>query len=170
VYADTSGVARTAVFSAWQSAAVSAGGLVGPALTAMLFFMMARGPRGARAALVLTGVTLLAVDALLVRNLFGGVFIGFVALVSLLIAWKAPHASQLTVVFVAVQLALSVFSRGDYLFTPVANMAAGDMPSDVANIASVLILPYWVWGALCGLISIVALLLGVASFLRLSRR
>jgi hypothetical protein len=74
--------------------------------------------------------------------------------------------SQLALVFLAVQLSLSVYSRGDYLFTDVARMSGGDMPSDVANMASALFLPYWFWGALCGALSVVVLCVGATLFLR----
>jgi hypothetical protein len=61
---------------------------------------------------------------------------------------------------------LSVFSRGDYLFTDVARTQNGAMPSDVANMANALFLPYWFWGAACGLFSVAMLALGAWFFLR----
>jgi membrane-associated phospholipid phosphatase len=68
-------------------------------------------------------------------------------------------------VFLAVQLALSVFSRGDYLFTDVARTGEGTFPSDVANMSSALFLPYWFWGALCGAFSVAVLALGLRAYL-----
>ena len=105
--------------------------------------------------------------ALVVRNLFGVFFVVALAAVLLLIvkfgnAWLARFG----LVFLAVQLALSVFSRGDYLFTDVANTSAGPMPSDVAQMANALLLPYWFWGALCGVVSIAVLALGLVLYLR----
>ncbi len=170
VWPDGSGVAMTAVAdTALSRALVSAGGLVGPALIAMAFFVLGRRPAFARAAVVVLGIALLVIDVLLVRNLFGAAFIGALGVGFLAIAWKAPSLSQLALVFVAVQLALSVFSRGDYLFTDVAQTAGGTMPSDVAQMASALVLPYWVWGLACGAVSIVALLVGMATLLRARR-
>ena len=67
---------------------------------------------------------------------------------------------------VAVQLALSVFSRADYLFTRVAQTATGPMPSDVARIAEALWLPYWFWGVCCGLLSALVLLVALVAYLR----
>ncbi len=66
----------------------------------------------------------------------------------------------------AIQLSLSVFSRGDYLFTDVAETAGGTMPSDVARMAEALILPYWFWGGVVGLLSVLVLIIGLWSFLR----
>ena len=53
----------------------------------------------------------------------------------LLAALRAPRLSQTVVLLLAVQLALSVFSRSDYLFTSMALTACGPMPSDVAVMA-----------------------------------
>jgi len=59
-----------------------------------------------------------------------------------------------------------VFSRGDYLFTPVAQTSAGNFQSDVSNMAAALFLPYWFWGAACGAISVLALCIGLRSVWR----
>jgi hypothetical protein len=104
---------------------------------------------------------------LVVRGWFA---FGFVAAVALALGAAArprsPWLGRFVLVFAAVQLALSVFTRGDYLFTPVAHTSAGPMPSDVAQMADALWLPYWFWGALCGLVSVGVLLLGLWSYLR----
>jgi membrane-associated phospholipid phosphatase len=74
--------------------------------------------------------------------------------------------AQFSLVFLAVNLAVSVFTRGDYLFTDVAGTSRGNMPSDVANMSKALFLPYWFWGAVCGLISVAALCVGLWVYLR----
>ena len=48
----------------------------------------------------------------------------------------------------------------------VARTGAGNMPSDAAQIAAAFLLPYWVWGGLCGLFSIAVLALGTWLYLR----
>jgi len=63
-------------------------------------------------------------------------------------------------------MALSVFSRGDYLFKEHAQTGAGLMPSDVSHMAQALGGPYWVWGAACGAFSVLVLALGVWLFMR----
>jgi hypothetical protein len=40
------------------------------------------------------------------------------------------------------------------------------MPSDVAQIAEAFLLPYWIWGGLCGLFSVSVLALGTWLYLR----
>jgi hypothetical protein len=106
-------------------------------------------------------------DLLVVRNTFGFLFIGAVGVVALGLASRASKGmAQVAVVFVATQLALSVYSRSDYLFTDVAQTGAGPMPSDVAHMADALFLPYWFWGGACGLFSMAVLGLGLLWFLR----
>jgi hypothetical protein len=148
-------------------ALISGAGLVGPALAGAGCFVVAKRARLARSALVFIGVGLLVALVLVIRNLFGGVFVGAVALAALAIGLKAPkELAQLSLVFVGTQLSLSVFSRSDYLFTSVAQTANGVMPSDTAQIADALIGPYWLWGIVAGLVSLGVLWGGVWSFLK----
>ena len=146
---------------------VSAGGLIGPAVIAAFLFVIGRKPKRAKSALVVLGIGLLVALVFVVRNLFGVGFVACLALFCLVVGSKAsPTISQWVVVFGAVQLALSVFSRGDYLFTATAETSSGTMPSDVAHMAEALLLPYWFWGGACGLFSILVLIFGVVGFLR----
>lgn len=167
LYADASGVALTATSGRLQQAAVLAGGLIGPSIAAVLLFVMGRTPERARTCLLLIAALLAAALLLVVRNLFGWFFISGLALFCALVAWRVPAlVSQLVTVFGGTQLALSIYSRGDYLFTPVAATSAGDLPSDVAQLSAALLLPYWFWGALCGAISVAVLLFGVKYYWR----
>jgi hypothetical protein len=167
VGADGSGLAHVTGYNSRLAVAfVSAGGLCGPACAAALAFVAARSPRGARLAM-LAGGGLLALSLLLVvRNLFGWLAVGGVAAALLWVGAKAhAETAQSVLVFLAVQLSLSVFSRGDYLFTDTAKTVGGTYPSDVANMATALFLPYWFWGALCGAFSIAVLALGARTYL-----
>lgn len=154
----------TAEIGRLELAFVAAGGLVGPAIVAALLLVAARRPRGARQGLlVLAGALGLAL-LLVVRGFFGMFFVAVLAVGLFAVARASgDELARLVLVFLAVQLALSVFSRGDYLFTPTAQTGAGPMPSDVGQMAAALFLPYWFWGALCGLVSVVV----VAASLRL---
>lgn len=144
---------------------VAAGGLVGPAVAAAACFLAGRRPRGARTCLLLVAAALLVAALLVVRSLFGFVFVLALAGALLLVATRGGDGlSQATLVFLAVQLALSVFSRGDYLFMRAATTAEGVAASDVAQIAAALLLPYWFWGAACGAFSVAVLVLGVVVF------
>lgn len=168
VWADGSGVAHwSAEPSRLRLAAVAAGGLVGPALVAALGFYLGRRPKRARTTLGAVAVVLAIALVFLVRGLFGWLFVATVAATCTLVARRADaKAARLVLIFLSVQLALSVFSRADYLFTPVAATASGNMPSDTALIAQALWLPYWFWGTLCGAVSVVVLAYGLRAYWR----
>jgi len=167
IYADASGMARhTGEGGRLVRAATSAGGLLGPAFTAAVLFSLGRSPQRAHYGLIALSAALLVVEVLWVRNLFGLCFVGALA-AALALASRGPRErGQLAVLFVAVQLSLSVFSRADYLFKAEAHTAAGVFPSDTAQIAAALFLPYWFWGAVCGAISLLVLGLGMLRFAR----
>jgi hypothetical protein len=167
IHADASGVALwSGAFGRFATAAVAGAGLVGPAIAAFLLLVLGRDDRRARLVLAVLGAGLAIVTVVFVRNAFGLAFTTTLAAVLMLIAVRAPRLSHTVVLLLAVQLALSVFSRSDYLFTPVALTTAGPMPSDVAVMAAALFLPYWFWGALCGAVSIGLLFLGARVFLK----
>jgi hypothetical protein len=168
MFSNGSGVAHVVGYDGrFARAFVSAGGLCGPAVAASIGFALARGERRSRAMLGVLGVLLLIADVWIVRSVFGWFFITLFALVLLAVASRATAwASQLTLLFLSVQLALSVFSRGDYLFTDTARTAGGTFPSDVANMSTALFLPYWFWGAVCGSFSVITLAVGAWLFLR----
>jgi len=168
MWSNGSGVAHVAGYDGrFARAFVSAGGLCGPAVAAALGFAMARGPRRSKAMLAALGIALLIADVWIVRSVFGWFFVTLFAATLLAVSLRASaSASQLTLLFLSVQLALSVFSRGDYLFTATANTGGGTFPSDVANMSSALFLPYWFWGAVCGSFSVLTLAAGAWLFLR----
>jgi len=154
-------------------AAVSAGGLVGPAVAAAVCFAFARRPSRARICLGAFGFLLLLAELLVVRNGFGLVFVGAFAAACLVIAFAASEqVAQISLVFLAVQLALSVYSRGDYLFMESAGLSAQGvvLPSDVKQMEMAIGLRYWVWGGLCAGFSALVLIIGGWYFVRPSSR
>jgi hypothetical protein len=168
MWSNGSGVAHVVGYDGrFARAFVSAGGLCGPAVAAAIGFAMARGPRRSKWMLGTLGVLLIVADVWIVRSLFGWLFVTLFAAMLLAIAFKASaHFAQMALMFLSVQLSLSVFSRGDYLFTSVAHTGAGSFPSDVANMADALFLPFWFWGAVCGAFSVLVLAFGGWLFLR----
>ena len=166
-----SGLAHTAVHSALAHAFVCAGGLCGPAVVGGLFLACGRRPRLARIALGLFG-GFMAVSLLLwTRTAFGWGFGAAVAVISLAIALRGQATlAQTALVFVGVQLALSVYTGGGYLFTQAVTIQNGYRgPSDVQVMAEALGGPYWLWGALCAGFSVVALAAGLWVYLRPAR-
>lgn len=167
MWADGSGVAELEIDGfGWLRQGLSlAGGLVGPAVAAAICFALGRTGKGARACLAGLGIFLVLADVFVVRNLFGFFFVGLLAAGALLAAVKATaHVARWLVVFAGVQLALSVFSRADYLFTPVARTGAGVFPSDVSRMAEAMLLPYWFWGLVCGAFSVAVLVYGTVAY------
>jgi hypothetical protein len=146
------------------TAIASAGGLVGPAVLAAIFFRMARTPRLAHAALTILAIFGGLSVLLVVRNAFGIAYVLSVAVAALACARFVPaRGVQLIVMFLAVQLSMSVYTRSDYLFMETAN---GTGPSDVAQMAAALFLPYWFWGFVCAGFSALILLWGVRGVLK----
>ena len=165
---DGSGTAYTvSAASDLTQGLVSAGGLVGPALVAALWFVLARRPALARLSLGLFGAALITAAVLVADPGFTRIYLGGVGGLSLIAATCTSAAlAQIVLVFLAVQVALSVFTRGDYLFTEVAHSSAGAQPSDVAQMAAHLGGPYWAWGLACGLFSLIVLVVGLLWYLR----
>ncbi len=148
-------------------ALVSAGGLLGPAIVAALWFVLARRPTLARLSLALFGGALISAAALVADPGFTRGYLGVVGGLALVAATCTSAAlARIILVFLAVQVALSVFTRSDYLFTEVADSSAGPMPSDVAQISAHLGGPYWAWGLACGLFSLLVLVVGLWWYLR----
>ncbi len=168
MWADGSGVAKwSGNVGGTGRALIAAGGLVGPAIVAAAGFLAARRRGLARAAVASGAIALLAAEVLVVRNAFGLVFVGVVVAGLGWLLWrKSSETVQIVLVFLAVQLSLSVFSRSDYLFTDSAVTAAGTMPSDTAHIAQAVGGPYWLWGLACGAFSLVVLAGGTWVFLK----
>jgi hypothetical protein len=155
------------LFGPVRRAMVSAGGLVGPAVVAAIGFVIARKPKASQVALLIGAFALVLIGILVVRGALGWAFVACVALIlGVLATRKNPAIAQLGLVFFSVQLAMAVFSRGDYLFTEYAQTADGKMPSDVAQMADALLLPYWFWGGLCGLFSVTVLGVGLYIFFK----
>ena len=165
---DGSGTAfTTSAGTNLAQALVSAGGLVGPAIVAAVWFVLARRPALARLALAVFGGALITAAVLVADPGFTRGYLGAVGGLSLLAAFLTSATwAQVILVFLAVQMALSVFTRGDYLFTEVAGSSAGELASDVAQMATHLGGPYWAWGLACGLVSLIVLVVGVLWYLR----
>lgn len=167
IYWDASGVTHSSrPDGRIASALIAAGGLVGPSFAASLLFWAARGS-DTRVKLVsrILGVALIVIGILTARSIWALVFtvgLGGVLLASVTRLSRVQLETSL--VFLGVQLGLSVFTRADYLFTKTAQTGAGPMPSDVSQIAQNLFLPYWFWGGLCGLVSVAVLFWGLRCY------
>ena len=170
VMANGSGVAFTITDGSVARAMVSAGGLLGPAVAAAVGFVVGRSAQRSRWMLIGIGVLALLSVAIWVRSLPGvltALGLAAAVLVVALLVRKDPWP-QLLLLFLSVQLALSVFSRGEYLFTSLSAMTGGRAMSDSDAIANALFGPYWFWGGVVGLFSVLVVAFGAWFFLRQS--
>ena len=183
MWLDGSGVASSMLpHSRLGNAFVAFGGLIAPAIWAMIFLMLGRSKKLSRIGLYLCSAICVASLILVVRNIFGVVFVSLCGLVSFGIAYmcrprgknetgnvsvlRDSAVPQYTMLFLAMTLCTCVFTRGDYLFTDVAQTAQGPAPSDVGQIAENLFLPYWFWGGLIAAISLAVLAFGMWAFFK----
>ena len=166
-----SGVAHTQVTSNLAQAFVCAGGLCGPAVVGGVFLATGRNPKLARIALTAFAVFMALSLLLWTRTPFGWAFGAIVAAISLAVALRGrPAHAQMLLVFLGVQLALSVYTGGGYLFTKAAKIQNGYAgPSDTQIMAEVTGLPYWFWGTVCAAFSVAVLLVGLLLYIKPQR-
>ncbi len=161
LFPDGSGSALTRTApSALNRALVAAGGLVGPSLVGGVWLAATRVERGARWLLLLAALVGLGSLVLVVRNPFGFGFIAAASAVLIVVVRFRPSWSAWTSRVLAVQMALSVFRDVDYMFANEAVVGGVVRPSDAAQIADALLLPYWFWGGLCAIVAFASVALG----------
>jgi hypothetical protein len=144
---------------------VAAGGLIGPSIASALLFWSAKSTDTKfLLATRLFALALLVIGVLTARSVWALVFTVGLGAVLLVMSGKVSRkVLESFVVFIGVQLGLSVFTRADYLFTRTAGGV--NLPSDVAQMSEALFLPFWFWGAVCGLFSVVVLFWGCRCYI-----
>lgn len=163
-----SGLAYTRTSGSLAAAFVCAGGLCGPAVVGGAFLAIGRNARWARFALGAFGAFMTISLILWTRTPFGWGFGAVVAVLCLAVTVKArPALAQVVLVFLSVQLALSVYTGGGYLFTQYVAIQNGHRgPSDTQAMADALGMPYWFWGLVCGGFSVLVLLGGLWRYIK----
>jgi hypothetical protein len=166
-----SGLAHTRTAGNLAAAFVCAGGLCGPAVVGGAFLAIGRNVRMARLALFAFGAFMAISLVLWTRTPFGWGFGASVAALSLLVAVMArPALAQMVVVFLGVQLALSVYTGGGYLFTQYVEIQSGYRgPSDTQAMADAIGGTYWMWGVICAAFSALVLLAGLWLYIKPAR-
>jgi hypothetical protein len=166
-----SGLAYTRTSGSLAAAFVCAGGLCGPAVVGGVFLAVGRNARWARIALGAFGAFMTISLILWTRTPFGWGFGAVVAVLSLAVTVKGrPALAQMVLVFLGVQLALSVYTGGGYLFTQYVAIQNGHRgPSDTQAMSEALTLPYWFWGLACAGFSVLVLLGGLWLYVKPAR-
>lgn len=169
IWPDASGVATSSYDAGvpGKRALVAAAGLLGPVVVAVLLLWLGLSARLARAGVIVVGLaslTLLAVTSGFATVVVLAFAAACAAVAVVSSSTKPLSLARLFLLVLAVDLALSVFSRADYLFVDEAQTGGGTMPSDVAQVAMALGGHSLLWGALIGLCSVLLLALGLVGF------
>jgi len=158
IFGDGSGVASYAMslsLAPIGPALVAAAGPMGPPIAGSALILASRSFKAATLSLKILGGFLLVSTLIWVRSLFGIIAIPLLGLIILAIALKAPRWLQgFAIQFLGVQACVSTYHQLDYLFS----YSAGPLGlSDTAQIQQRLFLPYWFWGGLMAIASLVIL-------------
>ncbi|MBW4477698.1 MAG: M50 family metallopeptidase [Tolypothrix brevis GSE-NOS-MK-07-07A] len=158
IFDNGSGVATYAMSLALAPigpALVAAAGPMGPPIAGSALILASRSFKTATLSLKILGGFLLLSTLIWVRSLFGLIAIPLLGLIILAIAFKAPRWLQgFAIQFLGVQACVSTYHQLDYLFS----YSAGPLGlSDTAQIQQRLLLPYWFWGGLMAIASLVIL-------------
>ena len=152
IFANGSGVAeslRPADGYGLTDALVAASGPLGPAIAGALLILASRSPAATRNALAALGAALILSTLIWVRSPTGWLVLPALGAAILLLALRGPPPwRSFAIQLLGVQACISVWQQFDYLFSPGGYVAGRLQRSDTGAIADVLLLPYWVWGAL----------------------
>ncbi|MBV9868514.1 MAG: M50 family metallopeptidase [Abitibacteriaceae bacterium] len=165
IYPDGSGVAYHTspagdfLLGRIKDALVAAAGPMGPPIAGAAFILASRRFKTAHISLLLLGAAMLLATLIWVRSLFGFISIPLMGLLIMAIGLRAPRWTQeFTIQLLGVQACISTFHQLDYLFMSQGIIGGQVMLSDSSQIAQNLLLPYWFWGALMAIGSVVLLL------------
>jgi len=148
-------------------AIVAAAGPMAPPITGGLIILASRRWRTTPLALLLLGGALILSTLIWVRSLFGVVAIPLLGILVLAVALYAPRWMQIFAVqLLGVQACISTYHQMDYLFTRQAVIGGQSMLSDSGQIAQNLLLPYWFWGGLMAIASLIILVQSLRSAYR----
>ncbi|KAB8335160.1 M50 family metallopeptidase [Scytonema tolypothrichoides VB-61278] len=136
-------------------ALVAAAGPMGPPIAGAGLILASRSFKAAHLSLTFLGGFLLLSTLIWVRSPFGIVAIPLLGLIILGVALKAPRWMQgFGIQFLGVQACVSTYHQLDYLFSA---SAGPGLLSDTAQMQQQLLLPYWFWGGLMAIASLVIL-------------
>jgi hypothetical protein len=159
IFSDGSGVAyytHLSFFGPIGPSLVAAAGPMGPPIAGAALLLASRSFHAASLSLKILGSFLLISTLIWVRSWFGLLLVPLLGVAILGIALSSPRWVQgLTIQFLGVQACVSTYHQLDYLFS----YRAGYLGlSDTAIIQQNLFLPYWFWGGLMAIASLVILI------------
>ncbi|MBD2346540.1 M50 family metallopeptidase [Anabaena subtropica] len=159
IFGNGSGVATYAISTSLGPIGpglVAAAGPMGPPLAGAALILASRSFIAASLSLKILGSFLLISTLIWVRSAFGLVAIPLLGLIILGISLKAPRWMQgFAIQFLGVQACISTYHQLNYLFS----YSAGPLGlSDTAQMQRYLLLPYWFWGGLMAIASLIILI------------
>lgn len=164
IRADTSGTAyHTATSGTLARAFVASAGYMGTTIFGgLLLWLGTKSERSSRMVLAALGVTMVAMDVVFMRNLFGLVAIGAIGVALVIAARKAGTAVASGILhLLAAQSCLNALLDIRVLFMVGTSTVPGQGRSDAATMQDLLLLPYWFWAALWMGLSVVLLSLAL---------
>lgn len=158
IFSNGSGVASytmRSTFGAIGPALVAAAGPMGPPIAGAALILASRSFKTAALSLKILGGFLLFSALVWVRSGFGLIAVPLLGLAILAVALRTSRWVQGFVIqFLGVQACVSTYHQLNYLFS----YRAGSLGlSDTAQMQRYLFLPYWFWGALMAILSLVIL-------------
>jgi hypothetical protein len=158
IFSNGSGVASYAMRTSLGPigpALVAAAGPMGPPIAGAALILASRSFKTASLSLQILGGVLLLSTLIWVRSWFGLLAIPVLGLIILGIALKSPRWMQgFAIQFLGVQACVSTYHQLGYLFS----YSAGPLGiSDTGQMQRYLLLPYWFWGGLMAVASLVIL-------------
>lgn len=159
VHRNLGGLAYSSGVGPLGRAWVAAGGLLAPTIAGGLIIIL--GAREVTAPWVLAGLAVAVVVsvALFVRNRFGWIALGLCGIALVGVAYQAPEIVRIFLAqLIGIQFCVAAWGSVNYMFTRGFHRDDGAYTnSDTQTIADALMLPYWFWGSLISLISVMIL-------------
>lgn len=170
VFPNFSGVASIGTSNNLSRAVAIMGGLLGPSLLGVVLIGLTRGLHWPRAALAIMAA-LMALSLIWAADMFTIVTLGVGTALFGLTAWKLPDGATSWVAhIVAIALCLNALTSFGYFFIGNAEFAGNTHRSDTGALADIWVGPYWFWGGVMVVLSVVILLIGVILSDRWARR
>jgi len=158
IYSDGSGLAAHtgSIWGGLGNAFIAAAGPFGPTFAGVILLNLSNRVKRTDLVLYIFGAVILVSVLLWIRSLFGALFMILFGIITIMTGAKlSERGRRLSIQFLAVQAFTSVYLSIGYLFSSGGEINGSSFASDTKVIANNLFLPYWFWGGLILLISVV---------------
>ncbi len=158
IQANGSGVARysgSLLFGGIGNGIVAAAGPLGPTIAGTVFMGFSQNNKSVKFILAFISIVMLISVVIWLRSFVGIAIVGAIGVGILYASIRAtPNFQQALLQFLAVQAFASIYLSMDYLFSPGGSTGMYSYISDTGQMENYLFLPYWFWGGLIVLISL----------------